>query len=231
MKLSVIIPVFNEEKTLKQIIDKVGQVPIDKEIIIVDDFSTDNTKNILKDLEINRNIKIFHHSQNQGKGAAVRTGISHTTGDIIIIQDADLEYNPEEYTKLIKPIEENKTKVVYGSRFLKRNITSKQKWAIPLHFIGNTLLSTITTVLFQKRITDMETCYKVFKSEVLSNISLESSGFDIEPEITAKLLRNKINIVEIPIDYSPRSFKEGKKINWVDGIKAVKTLIKYKFVR
>lgn len=229
MKLSIIIPVYNEEKTIKRIIDKINKVKVGlkKEIIIVDDGSTDKTRDILNKIN-QKGTKIFYHEKNKGKGGAIRKALKHVTGDIIIIQDADLEYDPMDYPKLISPILKNKAKVVYGSRFLKSGLMNKQKWAIPSHFIGNKILSLVTTMFYQRYITDMETCYKVFRKEVLKNIKIESNRFDFEPEITAKLLKNKIDIVEIPISYKARHHKEGKKISWIDGIKAIITLIKYR---
>lgn len=226
MKLSIIVPVYNEEKTVKEIIRRVMAVPlsIEKEIIIVDDFSTDSTKEILKKID-NKNINIVYHSKNQGKGSAIRTGIKYTTGDIIIIQDADLEYNPEEYPKLIQPILDGKTKVVYGSRY-KGKITGPNLLS---HLYGNKLLTFITKLLYFQNISDMETCYKVLKKEVLNNINLKAKRFDFEPEITAKIIKKGFKIYEVPITYQSRLFDEGKKITWRDGIKALYYLIKYRF--
>jgi glycosyltransferase involved in cell wall biosynthesis len=230
MKLSIIIPVYNEEKTILKVLDKVKKVKLNditKEIILVDDFSTDGTKNILSELK-DSSLKIFFHQKNHGKGAAIRTALKHATGDIIIIQDADLEYEPEEYPKLLEPIIENETKVVYGSRLkaIRKNIKNMYK----LHYIGNTVLTLMTNLLYGSMISDMETCYKVFKKEVLNDIKLKSKRFDFEPEITAKILKKGYKIKEVPINFVGRKFDEGKKITWKDGIKALYYLIKYRFV-
>jgi glycosyltransferase involved in cell wall biosynthesis len=230
MKLSIIIPVYNEEKTLLKIIGKIKKVNlgnITKELIIVDDCSTDKTPEILNKLN-HKSIKIFFHQKNQGKGSAIRTGLKHATGNIILIQDADLEYDPAEYPKLLKPIIENKTKVVYGSRLekIKQNLTNMYK----LHYIGNEFLTAVTNILYGSKITDMETCYKVFRKEVIQNIKLKAKRFDFEPEITAKILKKGYKIKEVSIDFAARKFDEGKKITWVDGIQALYYLIKYRFM-
>lgn len=229
-KLSIIIPVYNEEKTILEVINRVKKVKlknIKKEIIIVDDFSTDNTKKILTKLK-EGSLKIFFHNENQGKGAAIRTGLKYASGDIILIQDADLEYNPEEYGNLLKPIMENKTKVVYGSRIaaIKNNLKNMYK----MHYLGNIILTGMTNILYASRITDMETGYKVFKREVIKNIKLKAKRFDFEPEITAKILKRKYKIKEVQISFAGRKFKEGKKITWRDGITALFYLIKYRFI-
>jgi glycosyltransferase involved in cell wall biosynthesis len=230
LKLSIIIPVYNEEKTLLDLLKKVEAVnfPISNEIILVDDYSTDGTRAILKEIE--SKYKIIYHHKNQGKGSALRTGFKYSTGDIITIQDADLEYDPEEFNKLLIPILARKTKVVYGSRFLGKTFFSKGKWFLPSHYIGNKLLSLTTSILYFRKITDMETCYKMFTREVLSKIKLKSKRFDFEPEITSKIIKAGYKIKEIPINYFPRSFEHGKKITWVDGIKALLYLLKYRFV-
>ena len=230
MKLSIIIPVYNEEKSILEVIKKVKEVKLNniiKEIIIVDDFSTDNTKKILSELK-DSSLKIFFHQKNIGKGAAVRTGLKYTTGDIIIIQDADQEYNPEEYEKLLKPIIENKTKVVYGSRTeaIRKNLKKMYK----LHYFGNLFLTIMTNILYGAKITDMETGYKMFRKEVIEKMNLKAKRFDFEPEITAKILKRGYKITEIPIYFVGRKFNEGKKITWKDGIKALYYLIKYRFV-
>ena len=229
MKLSIIIPVYNEEKTILEVIDKVKKTilkGITKEIIVVDDFSTDNTKNLLSGIK-DSSIKIFFHQKNQGKGAAIRTGLAHSTGDIILIQDADLEYNPEEYPKLLKPIIEDNVMVVYGSRLetIRKNIQSMYK----LHYMGNIFLTVMTNMLYGAKITDMETGYKVFRKEVIEGIRLKARRFDFEPEITAKILKRGYKIKEVPINFAARKFNEGKKITWKDGIKAMYYLIKYRF--
>ena len=230
MRLSIIIPAYNEEKNVLEVINKVKKVnlgSITKEIIIIDDFSTDNTKKILSELK-EPGLKIFFHQKNQGKGSAIRTGLKYATGDIILIQDADLEYNPKEYPELLKPILENKTKVVYGSRLeaIKQNLENMYK----LHYLGNIFLTLMTNLLYGTKITDMETCYKVFKREVITDIRLRAKRFDFEPEMTAKILKKGYKITEIPINFVGRKFDEGKKITWKDGIMAMYSLIKYRFI-
>jgi dolichol-phosphate mannosyltransferase len=228
MKLSIIIPVFNEEKTILSILNKLKKCPIGnlkKEIIIVDDFSSDNTKKILKKIR-NRNIKILYHERNMGKGFAIRTALKHFTGDILIIQDADLEYDPGDYKKLLEPILSKKAEVVYGSRFIQK----KNKQKFNKFYIANKILSEITSILYPQKITDMETCYKVFRRDIIKKINLKCKRFDFEPEITAKILKKRIKILEVPINYHPRSKKEGKKIGWDDGFVALWALIKYRFI-
>lgn len=232
-KLSIIIPVYNEEKTILDVINEIKKlkiVNVTKEAIIVDDFSTDKTRDLLKNID-DKSIKIFYHDKNLGKGAAVRTALKHSTGDVIAIQDADLEYNPQNIAKLIKPILDSNFDVVYGSRFLgkKLSLLGRKKIILPLHLIGNRGLTFLTNVIYSSEITDMETGCKIFKREVIENINLKSKRFDFEPEITAKILKKGFKIKEIPIDFKPRTFKEGKKITWIDGIKAAYYLIKYKF--
>lgn len=229
-KLSIIIPVYNEEKTISDVINEVKKVKIKgiaKEMIVVDDSSTDNTRNILKKIK-DKSIKVFYHKKNMGKGAAIKTGLKNSTGDIILIQDADLEYSPDEYPKLLKSIIKGNAKVVYGSRLeaIKKNLKNMYK----LHYIGNLFLTLITNLLYRAKITDMETGYKVFRREVVKEINLKSKRFDFEPEITAKILKKGYKIYEVPISFAGRKFKEGKKITWLDGIKAVYYLIKYRFV-
>lgn len=222
MKLSIIIPLYNEKETVKELLKRVDNVKIDKEIIIIDDCSDDGSREILKKLD--HKYKIIYHIKNKGKGAAIRTGLKYVTGDIIIIQDADLEYDPSEYLSLIRPILEEGCKVVYGSRMLGDN-----KISYPLAYLANILLSFVTSVLYSQKITDMETCYKVFLREVISEIKIESNRFDFEPEITAKILKKGYRIKEVPISYNGRKFEEGKKINWRDGVAALFALFKYKF--
>jgi len=227
-KLSLIIPVYNEEKTLGEILGKVIKVrfPIKREIIVVDDCSQDNSLKIAKKFEKKyKEIKLIKHKKNKGKGAALRTGIKKATGTIIGIQDSDLEYNPEEIVYLIKPLLKNECKVVYGSRFINKYKYKKNKF-----YYGNRILSLITSILYMRKITDMETCYKFFRKEVLERIKLKSKRFDIEPEITAKIIKRGYKIKEIPISYKPRTEKQGKKIKTKDGLVAIYTLLGYRFI-
>lgn len=223
MKLSVIVPVYNEKNTLRQIIDRVQAVDLEKEIIIVDDCSSDGTRDILPSFT-KQNIKVFLQDKNQGKGAAIRRGIEEATGDYVIIQDADLEYDPQEYLKLVIPIIEGKAQVVYGSRFL-----GAHKFSTLSHFLGNKMLTWITDLLYESTLTDMETCYKLIPAKLIKSIPLRANRFDFEPEITAKILKRGIKIKEIPISYKGREFSEGKKISWKDGFAAIWALLKYRF--
>ncbi|MBU0533656.1 MAG: glycosyltransferase family 2 protein [Candidatus Omnitrophica bacterium] len=227
MRLSVIIPTFNELGTIEEVINRVQQVSAQKEIIIVDDGSTDGTKKILKSFNMD-NITVIYHNRNMGKGQAIRTALPVTTGDIIIIQDADLEYNPEEYLKLIEPIEKGKTEVVYGSRILdgKFKSVSFQNF---IFYLGGKSLSMLTNFLYRANITDEPTCYKVFKSDILKSLNLKCKGFEFCPEVTAKILRQGIKIHEVPISCNPRTIKEGKKIRLKDWFVAIWILIKYRF--
>lgn len=233
MKLSIIIPVYNEEKTIDKIIKKVIEVDIEnveKEVIIVDDGSTDSTKDILKKLKEGR---IFLHEKNKGKGAAVKTGIENATGDYIIIQDADLEYNPEDIKKLIMPILKRKAQVVYGTRLnrLPNLGRDERNPLFLLHYLGNRFLSLITSILYGQWITDMETGYKLFPKKAVKKMKLSARRFDFEPEITAKMLKKGYKILEIPITTKPRGYNEGKKLNTLrDGSSALWTLLKYRFV-
>lgn len=232
MKLSIVIPVYNEEKTILQIIEKVKNVnfPVENEIIIVDDGSSDSTREKLKKI---KGAKIILHDKNQGKGSAVKTGIKNSTGDYIIIQDADLEYDPNQIKDLLRPVLEKKAQVVYGTRLKRMPDLSKEERTAQflVHYLGNRFLSLITSVLYQQWITDMETCYKLFPKDALSGVKLNARGFEFEPEITAKLLKKGFRILEIPISANPRGYDEGKKINTVkDGIRAFTTLIRYRFV-
>jgi len=231
--LSIVIPVFNEENTVHELLNKVISVKLPKgfikEIIVIDDGSFDNTSKILK--FFSKKITLITHTQNMGKGAAVRSGFKNIEGDYIIIQDADLEYDPEDFKKLLKPIIRGKSEVVYGTRLLDYplKLWGKEKTILPSHLIGNKLLTFFTNLLYRSNLTDMETCYKLFTKNVVESINLKSSGFDIEPEITAKILKKNIKILEVPIKVVPRTHKEGKKISWRDGFQAILTLIKYRF--
>lgn len=227
-KVSIIIPVYNEKDTVEILLDKVEQAHfagLEKEIILVDDSSTDGTRDILKRLE--NKYKVFFHEKNQGKGAAIRTAIKNTAGDIVVIQDADLEYLPEDYDKLLPLIINNEADVVYGSRFKNQN---NSKNFILKNKLANMFLTMLTNLLYGAEITDMETCYKAFKREFVQEITIKSNRFDFEPEITAKILKKKARLVEVPISYNGRGHEEGKKINWKDGIHAILTLIKYRFI-
>lgn len=230
MRLSIIIPVYNEKKLLPILLKKVEKVSlpgIDKEIVIVDDFSTDSTRDFLKTLKKH---KVVFHDRNIGKGGAIRTGIKHCMGDIILIQDADLEYDPEDYKKLIKPFLENKADVVYGSRY---SSVEKGRGKIKYYksyYLGGRMLTMLANLLYNAKITDEATCYKVFRSDVLKSMNLKCRRFEFCPEVTAKVRKKGYNIVEVPISYYPRKISEGKKIRWKDGIEAAWTLIKYRFV-
>jgi len=230
--LSVIMPAYNEKETILEILKKVKKVPIKKEIIVIDDFSKDGTREILKKIK-DKDIRILYHEKNYGKGRAVRTGIREAKGDIIIIQDADLEYDPNDYLKLVKPIQKGKADVVYGTRFpKKRGHPSVTKPYYPLFnpfYIANKILTMTTNILYNSNITDEPTCYKVFKSDILKSINLKCERFEFCPEVTAKVRKKGIKILELPISYYPRTIKQGKKINWRDGIEALWTLIKYRF--
>ena len=225
MMVSVIIPVYNEEKTFLELLNKVKKTNIKKEIIIVNDGSKDKTKEILQKIK-DPNITIINHERNQGKGTAIRTGLNKAIGDIIIIQDADLEYDPSDYERLIAPIVKGEASVVYGTRMF----SLSKKDMHTLHYYGNRVLTLITNMIFRSKLSDMETCYKVFKKDVIKNINpLRAKRFDIEPELTAKFLKNGYKIYEVPIKFNPRTFKEGKKITWLDGLKALYYLVKYRF--
>jgi glycosyltransferase involved in cell wall biosynthesis len=223
----VVIPVYNERDTIKQICDAVKAVNIEKEIILVDDCSTDGTREIIRQLE-DDTTKVIFHDRNMGKGAALRTGFKNVTGDIVIIQDADLEYDPSQYPKLIQPILEGKADVVYGSRFVTGDY---HRVVFFWHTVGNTVLTLLSNMLTNLNLTDMETCYKVFKRDVLEKITIEENRFGFEPEITAKIAKLDVRIYEVGISYSGRTYKEGKKIGWKDGFRAIYCIIKYNLLR
>jgi glycosyltransferase involved in cell wall biosynthesis len=228
MKLSIVVPVYNEHATLSEILRQVRAVELpdtEKEILVVDDGSTDGSREIVTEEEAAGQIRAFYHETNRGKGAAVRTGFEAATGDIILIQDADLEYDPRDYPALIRPIVEGRVVVVYGSRFL-----GPRKAMLFWHMLGNKLLTLTTNILFNAILSDMETCYKCFRADVVKDIPLRSRRFEFEPEITAKVLKRGHRIFEVPISYYGREFHEGKKISWRDAPLAFWTLLKYRFV-
>jgi glycosyltransferase involved in cell wall biosynthesis len=226
MKLSIVIPVYNEKNTIEELIRRVQEVDVslNKEIIIVDDGSNDGTPEILKSLK-QPDIKVVYHNSNQGKGAALHTGFSEAEGDIILVQDADLEYDPKEYPKLLEPILDGRADAVYGSRFLGGPHRVLYFW----HYIGNRFLTALSNMLSNLNLSDMETCYKVFKKDILDRITLKSKRFGFEPEITLKLAKLNARIYEVPISYSGRDYSEGKKIGWRDGLAALYHIIRYRF--
>lgn len=228
VKLSVIIPVYNEFHTVAPAVQAVLDVGLADEILIVDDGSTDGTRDLYPQIATTSDvIRIILHDKNQGKGAAVRTGFQQAQGDILLIQDADLEYDPREYASLLRPIEEGRAAVVYGSRFRGGPTKTMFFW----HMVGNKMLTLVTNVLYNTILSDMETCYKVFRADVVRDIPLQSRGFEFEPEITSKILKRGYRIYEVPISYNGREFEEGKKLNpWREGPKALYYLVKYRFV-
>jgi glycosyltransferase involved in cell wall biosynthesis len=228
IKLSILMPVYNEQATLREILKQIRAVEIpgvNKEIIAVDDGSTDGSREILTEEETSDDLTVIYHEQNRGKGAAVRSAIEQATGDILLIQDADLEYDPLDYPALLKPILENRVSVVYGSRFL-----GPRKAMMFWHMMGNKLLTLTTNILYNAILSDMETCYKCFRADVVRDMPLRSRRFELEPEITAKILKRGYRIFEVPISYYGREYDEGKKISWRDAPIAFWTLLKYRFV-
>ncbi len=228
-KLSIVIPVYNEKDTIKEILAKIEQVDLGqvvKEIIVVDDCSTDGTRDVLKNFE--DKYRIIYHEKNQGKGMGLRTGFKHATGDWIIVQDADMEYDPNDYKKLLIKAEEPNVEVVYGSRRLHHNYFNERHSGY-IFAVGGIFLTWLINLLYNTKITDEPTCYKMFKTDLLKSIDLKCKRFEFCPEVTAKIAKRKIKIHEVPINYYPRHKNEGKKINWKDGVEAIWTLIKYKF--
>jgi glycosyltransferase involved in cell wall biosynthesis len=228
MKLSVVIPCYNELHTIEEIVAAVKASPVDKEIIIVDDCSRDGTRELLKEKVSKQVDKVVYHDVNQGKGAALRTGFESATGDIVIVQDADLEYDPQEYPILIDPIVKNKADVVFGSRFMGGG---PHRVVYFWHFVGNRVLTLMSNMFTNINLTDMETCYKVFRREVLKGIKIEENRFGFEPEITAKVARGGWRIYEVGISYYGRTYAEGKKIGWKDGFRALYAILKYNCFR
>jgi glycosyltransferase involved in cell wall biosynthesis len=229
VKLSIVIPVYNEEATVSQILEAVRDVDlngIEKEIIVVDDGSTDRSREIVQAEAEKGDLQVHLHPENRGKGAALRTGFQAATGDIILIQDADLEYDPREYPSLLQPLIEDRADVVYGSRFL----GGPRKTMLFWHMVGNKVLTLVTNVLYDTILSDMETCYKVFRADIVKPMTIHARRFEVEPEITAKILKRGIRIYEVPISYNGREYHEGKKITWKDGVSALWTLVKYRFV-
>ena len=226
-RLSIVMPVYNEAKTVLDVIARVRAVPLEKELVIVDDFSADGTRERLAGLAQEPGIKVIYHERNQGKGAAVRTGLKHCTAEIVIIQDADLEYFPEEYPELIEPIEKGWADVVFGSRFLGR----KHRVLYFHHYLGNRFLTFVSNFLTNLNLTDMETCYKVCKREVIQSLELKQDRFGFDPEITVKLARLKLRVFEVPVSYNGRTYLEGKKIRYRDGLTALWCIFRYSLFR
>jgi glycosyltransferase involved in cell wall biosynthesis len=227
MKLSVVVPVYNERDTIEKVYERIKAVDLDKEILLIDDCSTDGTREIVRGLADDQT-KIFFHEKNMGKGAALRTGFSNATGDILVIQDADMEYDPAEYRKLIRPILEGKADVVYGSRFAGGEY---HRVLFFWHMAGNKFLTLLSNMFTNLNLTDMETGYKVFSRDVFKKIRIEENRFGFEPEITAKIARMGARIYEVGISYAGRSYEEGKKIGWKDGLSAIRCIVKYSLLR
>jgi glycosyltransferase involved in cell wall biosynthesis len=222
--LSVVMPVYNERTTIEEIIGRVMAVPLRIELVVVDDGSKDGTREILAQLQERHKFKLFLQPRNQGKGAALRRGFSEATGDIVVIQDADLEYSPEEFPSLIELICQGRADVVYGSRFLGRH-----RVFLFTHYLGNRVLTLLTNVLYNTMLTDMETCYKAMRGEIVRQLDVQEDGFGIEPELTAKIFKRGFRVYEVPITYDGRGYDEGKKITWRDGLVALWVLLKYRF--
>ncbi len=228
MKLSVIIPVYNEESTVLDVIQQVQDCGIeDLEIVVVNDCSSDGTRAKLETLPPDGNVKVIHHEVNKGKGAAIRTAQQHVGGDVVVIQDADLEYSPKEFPKMFRHFQEDRADVVYGSRYSGREILVDSFW----HYFGNSILTTVSNICSNLHLTDMETCYKMIRADIFKELKLECHRFGIEPEVTAKLARQRCRIYEVPISYEARRFDEGKKIGWRDGVAAFWYIFKYNILR
>jgi glycosyltransferase involved in cell wall biosynthesis len=227
-RLSVVIPVYNEKPTLLELVKRVESVDIDKEIVLVDDCSTDGTRDLLASLEGTPGVRVFYQERNQGKGAALRRGFGEASGEIVLIQDADLEYDPEEYPKLVRPILDGRADVVYGSRFVG---SDAHRVLYFWHSVGNRALTMLSNMFTNLNLTDMETCYKVFRREVLASFEIEEPRFGVEPEITAKVAKGRWRVYEVGISYSGRTYEEGKKIGWRDGVRAIVCILKYNLMR
>ena len=223
--ISVVMPVFNERATVEEIVKRVLAVPLRIQLIVVDDRSTDGTREVLGELQHRLGFELLLQDRNQGKGAALRRGFERVSGDIVLVQDADLEYSPEDFPLLIELIQDGRADVVYGSRFLGRH-----RVFLFTHYLGNRVLTLVANVLYNTMLTDMETCYKVMRASVLRSFVLHSNGFGIEPEITAKIFKRKFRVYEVPITYDGRGYDEGKKITWRDGVVALWVLLKYRFI-
>jgi len=226
MKLSIIIPIYNEVESIREIVNRVQDTKLAWEIVLVDDGSMDGTRDLLKELDGKNNVRVILKDKNEGKGSAVRTGIEAAKGDVILIQDADLEYDPRDYPTLLKPLKEGIADVVYGSRFLGGPRRVVMFW----HMVANYMLTFMTNILYNTILSDMETGYKVFRKEVVEGMTIHAKRFDFEPEFTAKILKRKYRIFEVPITFNPRDYSQGKKIKLKDAFEAVWTLLKYRFV-
>ena len=226
MKLSVIVPVFNERGTVAELLDRVDRVPLEKEIVVVDDGSTDGTREILRAFAGRPGFTVLHHERNGGKGRAIRTGLAAATGDVVVIQDADLEYDPGDFVAMIRPFQEGRAQAVFGSRRLRRE---NKQYSGAIYYAGGIFLSWVTRLLYGVKITDEPTCYKMVDAKLLRSLGLTSERFEFCPEVTAKLARRGVPILEVPITYRPRHKDEGKKIGWRDAVEAVWTLLKYRF--
>lgn len=227
LSLSVVMPVYNEETTVREMIEKVLSVDIVKQLIIVDDCSEDKTRDVLKIFSSNPKVKLVYHQKNMGKGAALKTAFREVNGDVVVIQDADLEYEPEEFKEMIIPIQKGRADAVYGSRL---TFAKPQRAYLFTHRVGNKIVTLFASILYNTTLTDIETCYKMFKAELLKDLRIESRGFEVEPELTAKLLKKKLRIYEVPISYYGRNYTEGKKIRWWHIFGALWTLLKYRFM-
>ncbi len=224
--LSVVIPVYNESATLEQVVERVRAVPVRKQLVMVDDGSTDGSRDILTKLENDDDVTVVLHEKNKGKGAALKTGFAAATGDVVLIQDADLEYDPADYPKLLRPFFDARADVVYGSRFL---VGEYARVHLFYHYVGNRFLTFLSNIMTGLNLTDMETCYKAFRREVLQSIEVKSKRFTVEPELTAKIAKAGLRIFEVPISYAGRNYNEGKKITWRDGIAALWAIFRFRF--